>query len=609
MMFFSWCLTGFRGNVTVLPFSTHSRSISVTLNDVAAAFGAGNICGPDHRYTFSEQETPQIVSISPSSAKQGDVLSVSVKGVSTVADDNLLTIGGKPCVTASHTSISKTEPDNIISTTTTFTSSDSSTTITCQIPDIPPGHYRPLIHTAGRGWGFGTVNDSMVEVVASFSTPTQSSGSLRGGSLLSLPVTGLPANLIGDTHIVIGNTPCLLQQVLMTSSSPQMGTAVCITQPSLDDGYSSLIKGKALGYWNLQADFLSSNGSYISSESSSLRNGGTLGSAAQAIVVGAVSLGRTGISGNSITDQSAFFDSAYLRVQPLPEFDKLRSFSFELWLKVVTGSSIYRPIISSFGVSSDIIPHGFLLLLNPCNQLEFWVSEGEPSSTAPLPSDCSIITGSSPCPSSCGSGRIVYKANSSLPYQLPEGVWHVVTGPVLMPSEQEWVHVVFGFESQDVNSTATGSAHNCVVNSSAVGCNGQQVLYVNKTRFETNTTYHHARGTQTEIGGTSIIPVWSQGSSQLGHFTGYLDEISLFDSVLTQETVDVHHHYGSTEDQPISMISDASDGVGKGTVPDLTYREWEPVFETIGLSIDWDTANAEEHTIEKGQGVRFHWSG
>ena len=168
-----------------------------------------------------------------------------------------------------------------------------------------------------------------------------------------------------------------------------------------------------------------------------------------------------------------------------------------------------------------------------------------------------------------------------------------------MPSKQEWVHVVFGFESQDVNSTETGLG-SAVVNSSAVLCNGEQVLYVNTERFEATTTYRHSNNTQIEMGGSS---------SQLGHFTGYLDEISLFDNLLTQEVVDTHYHYGITEDQPITIVSDAYDGVGKGTVPDLTYREWEPAFETVGPSINWDTANTEEHIIQNRDGVRFAWIG
>lgn len=330
---------------------------------------------------------------------------------------------------------------------------------------------------------------------------------------------------------------------------------------------------------------------------------------APAVMVGMVSLRETGISGNRITDQSAFFDSTYLRVQSLPEFVRLRHFSFELWLKIPpSNSSTYRSVMSSTGVNSDGVPNGFLLLLNPCNQLEYWLSEGVAASSAtPLSSDCSVVSNSTSCPAApCASGRLVYTATSSLQFQLPEGVWHVLTGPVLTPSEQEWVHVVFGFESQDVNSTTTGSAHNCIVNSTAELCTGKQVLYINKTKYEADTKYRHANGSNIEIGGTSVIPSHLQGSAQLGHFTGYLDEIGLYDHLLSQDEVNTHHHHGSTANQPITVTTDAH---GRMIGSDQDIEEWEPVFDSIGLNIDWDSANGETHSINERVGVHFNWNG
>ena len=588
-----------------MPPSTKSRSLTVTLNGAPAEFAAGSICGvsPNNQYTFSNTETPYVDSISPLTLRQGDALSINVNGISSVADDNVLTIGGKPCVTSSHTSTVKTMPD-VALTTSTYTS--GTITITCTVPDVPPGRHRLLLHTAGRGWGFGAYNDTTVTVTTSVNSSLPSSGSLRGGLIISVPFTGIPTNFISHTLITIGNTPCLLQEITSTSTNPQTGNAVCLTQPSRDDGYSSLIKGTSLLYWSLQSDFYTADGQYTGSETSSFRSYGSID--VNAVVKGMVTTRENGISGNQITDQSALFNRGYLAVQSPSEFARLQSFSFEAWLKVTpTSPSKYRPIVSSYGVDASNIPYGFLLLLNPCNQLEYWLSEGlATTSTTPLSSDCSLISDTSACPSACTSGRIVYTTNSTLQYQLPEGVWHVVTGgPVLVPSEQEWVHVVFGFEAQ--NLTALNSADNCFTNSTADRCSGKQVLYVKNTRYDDDTVYRHVTdGASIEIGGTSIIPFSSDGSSQLGHFAGYLDEVAVYDHVLTSKEVNSHHHFGSSAEQPVTVTTDA---LGVGTVWNQDKTTWEPVFNSTGLTIDWDSASNATHNITDKEGVYFSWTG
>ena len=596
-------MPGFRGNVTVVPPTTSVQPITITADRTAVVIDAGDICGvtPANQYTFSVADTPRIDSVSPPSVQPGDTLSITARAISTMAAHNMLTIGGKPCTASSHTSITSTEPDTTI-TTSTYTT--DTITITCTVPDVPPGRHWLLLHVAARGWGFGSYNDTTVLVRSSLTAPTPSSGSIRGGLLVSLPVTGLPRNFIGHTTVAIGNTPCLLQDITQSSTNPLTGNAVCLTLPARDDGYSALIKGTALVYWSLQADYFAPNGNFIDQETASFRSHGMVTPLASR--VGTVSMRQFGISGNQLTDQSASFNQGHLRVQSFPEFTRLTSFSSELWIKIPPSSSTkYRPIVSSHGVVDGNVPYGFLLLLNPCNQLEYWVSEGVVTAT-PSPGDCSIISDTSNCPS-CASGRLIYSPPVGLQQQLPEGVWHVVTGPVLVLTEQEWVHVVFGFQAQNINSTVTGSANNCVHNSSAQLCTGKQVLYVNKTRYEDTTLYRRVTaGSDLIIGGTNLVPTLSPGSSQLGHFTGYIDEVAVYDHVLEQSVVDSHHHYGSTADQPVIVTTDS---LGVGSDWAQGTAEWEPVFDTVHTPIDLDAADSDTYTLSAKTAVQLTWTG
>ena len=580
----------------MVPPTTSVRPISITADGAAVTIDPGDICGttPDNQYTFSITDTPMIDSISPSSARPGDTLTITARAISTMAAHNMLTIGGRPCTASSHTSTTSSEPDITI-TSSTYTT--DVITIMCTVPDTHPGRHRILLHVAGRGWGFGAYNDTTVLIRPSLTTPTPSSGSIRGGQLVSVPVTGLPRNFIGHTTIAIGNTPCLLQDITQSSTNPLMGNAVCLTQPARDDGYSALIKGTALVYWSLQADYYAPNGSFIDQEMTSFRSQGSVSPLAS--IVGTVSKRQVGISDNQITDQSAFFNRGHLRVQSFADLARLTSFSIELWIKIPsTTATTYRPIVSSQGVTDDDIPYGFLLMLNPCNQLEYWVSEGGVTAT-PSDEDCSIISNTDDCPS-CASGRIIHSPAAS--NQLPEGVWHVITSQVLTPAEQEWVHVVFGFQSQDVNLT-----HNCIHNSSIQLCTGEQVLYVNKTRYEDTTLYRRVTDTSNLIiGGTNLLPTSSPGSSQLGHFEGYIDEIAVYDHVLEQSTVDGHHHYGSTDEQPVIITTDS---LGVGTDWDQDTAGWEPVFDTVHTPIDLETVNSGVYTLTENTAVEFTWTG
>ena len=111
-------------------------------------------------------------------------------GIAMDTGKNLLTIGGNPCLEATHVSISLVDPN--YSTTTSGATSYlmGEENVSCELRETPPGKYRPFLHVAGRGWALVT-EESVVEVVPAIGPdPTHLVGSLRGGLELSIHVRG-----------------------------------------------------------------------------------------------------------------------------------------------------------------------------------------------------------------------------------------------------------------------------------------------------------------------------------------------------------------------------------------------------------------------------------
>ena len=306
------------------------------------------------------------------------------------------------------------------------------TTIQCTLPsNIRPGYYRTILHVAGQGWASAVLEDTTVKVTPRIdSSPHINSISLRGEIPLTFSTTGLLPSSITNTRVLIGNTPCIVQSIASD------GALTCLSQAAQDDGYSSLIqRSRPLGYWSLQADL--SNDEVDGDVSFS--NGGSVGSLADALVVGGVETRQEGISGNSATDQAAFFESSYLVVSSEERFTRPVGFAAEFWLKSDQLSDKYRIVFSSASYH-DNIARGYVVLINPCNQLEFWVavgpedqgsakgqssghSSGYSSGQGLLGPDdmCEVISDVSMCSFSC-LGPLTVPDTSTL----PRGPWHVI---------------------------------------------------------------------------------------------------------------------------------------------------------------------------------------
>ena len=413
--FIAKCLfSGFNGSITVLDMEDIAAELSIRVGIVVVNTSTFNItCGdtvsPFQSYTYSAAATPVIQSVTPA-ATVGDSIDLVLNGLSDIAEDNVFVFGGQvPAACISSNFSGHTAPLN--STVATARTYLASTEIQCTVPNMSPGRYHPILHVAGRGWGYVSLDNSVIRIQPRIDAISETSGSLRGGTSLTIHTTGIAPSDIAKTRVFIGNTPCSLQSI---NSGGQL---VCTTQASRDDGYSSVVdRDKALAYWNLQADYYRSNGSYLNSDGEQwFRSGGVLGVRANASISGTVMTQQRGISGNSVTDQATFFQASYIQTPVLPELSDAAGFAMDLWIKVPQARDYYQIIVDSSSFGSGVAS-GYLLMLNPCAQLEFWLATGIAAQNYTTNSslECELIRNSSQCSQDC-SGYLNVLEGSDLP--------------------------------------------------------------------------------------------------------------------------------------------------------------------------------------------------
>lgn len=526
------------------------------------------------------------------------MLAIDAEHVSSFYDDNVLTIGGRPCLdTEDKASVTKTDPD-YSTPVPNMPGYYLNEYFECTVPDLEPGEYRMVVHVEGKGWGYTDLSTTTVLFHPVISGPVvPERGSLRGGLLLDIDVPNLSSADVAKTQVDIGSTPCPVQRIY---SNSRIG---CLTQAARDDGYSSVVvRSNALAYWSLQADYYDASGSYLSSDGvTHFRSAGTLGDDAEATIFGDVVTRMEGISGNALMDQSVQFSASYIEVPPLDELADPTGFGAELWMRAAGSDSSekYRIVVDS-ATFVDGVAHGYILALNPCDQLEFWISTGlELSTVSPSNySDCPPITNTTyECSLPC-EGHAYLDNASGVTGELPPGVWHVIR--TVDYNWTTWRQVAFGWAADDVN--------NCTLDT--VPCSGQQGIHVNGRSSNTSTTpYLPSTGTPITVGGTGRLPLgsWS-GGYNIEPFVGVIDEVSFYSSPLSPSAISQHYFYGSTENQPIWITVEGRDGVGTGMVPDVEYPEWSPAF-TEEVVVDWESVQSSELTVANTSAVRFDWTG
>ena len=544
------------------------------------------------------------MSTSPSRASPGEAVNFTLVGLSQQSIDNMLIFGGRSPLACHYVdpplvSTMLVMPDTSISIQGVF--DNTPTTVECTLPtNVHPGKYRTVLHVAGQGWASAVLADTTVEVTPRIdSSPQVSSISLRGGIPLTFSTTGLIPSSITNTRVLIGNTPCIVQTIT------ESGELTCLSQAAVDDGYSSLIQqSRPLAYWSLQADL--SNGEVDGIVL--FRNGGSIGRSADAVVAGTVLTGQEGISGNSVTDQAAYFESSYLVIPSEERLTRPADFAAEFWFKSDQNSDEYRIVFSSASYHNNIA-RGYIVLINPCNQLEFWVAtepedqgsgssgqgvglgSGQSSGQGLFPEyDCGVILDVSVCSSSCTGSLTISEAST-----LPRGTWHVIRSE--LSDWSDWTYVYFGWEVEEEHN-------DCTVNNR---CGGTQTLAINDDLTTTSTTFMHSLDTPIEVGGTSILPM-GVPLGELTPFSGYLDEIAFYSKALSTEDIQNRVHFGSTEDQPIWLTVEGVNGIGTGVVPNVKYPEWNMAF-TDEVSIDWNSVRDGSHVLGNSTALRFEWTG
>ncbi len=596
-------IVGFRGIVNVQPHSNVINTLSLTFNSIIQASYSPDICdqslteGNAPSYSYLVDETPLILSVSPTTTKQGSVIEITVNGIIDLPEYNILTIGGKPFI-SSYTSAVSTEPVTELPDEGTYSYIDTITTITCTVPDVYPGDYRLMLHVTGRGWAYGEINNTIISIEASIHSDYVSvSGSQGGGALLTIPVTGLNHYMIGQANVFIGNTPCAVQDIEDVSSNPLKSEIICKTLTPIDDGYSSLVSGKALSYWSLQFDLYdSSNVKYSTENTASFTGSGKLSNPAN--IIGTVVQGQTGIGGQLYHDQSAYFSSSYLKIDNFEQYHTLSSFSFELWFKSPAMSSTdkYTVLASSYQ-SNDESAKGFIVTINSCNQIEYWLSTGNDVNTY---NDSILESDTCTNCANCNQGMIIQKTESKYQFQLPVGVWNVLRSTATIVAN-DWNHLVFGFDITTENS----DPH-------PIPTEGVQKLFINNDKTEADVTYLHTNMSDIHIGGDNILHTETvsvnNDQSQLYPFNGHIDEISLFDYMLSEQEVKTHYHYGTTDGQPIWINTEYINGIGTGMVPNTVVPLFETTVDEVIFDIDLDNVAVHSYSTANRKGIHVQWA-
>ncbi len=601
------CLyAGFNGSITVqvlrpkaVPLCVVIGSVKLALDDPPPSCVNPPMEGNYTNYTYSVFDTPVVRSLTQQ-ASANDIINIYTEQISEVPEDNTFTIGGKPCLSTEpvRASLSQSEPD--YSRPITSVRMYTNASFRCTLPDLKPGGYRVALHVSGKGWSY--MNPAYTTVLIQPAITNNSfpnSGSLRGGLLIEIPVTGISPVDVAITRVTIGNTPCRIQRIY------EDDRLTCLTQAAQDNGYSSLIThSNALAYWSLQSDYFQPNGSTAGHDGTThFQSGGSLGTVANASIHGDIKTRTEGISGNNITDQSAMFTASYIEVPALKEFTNPTGFGYELWVREIDSQNTarYRIIVDSASFSNDA-SSGYILALNPCNEMEFWLSTGSKLSNVSRGSHsgCSPITNLSYCSQPCDGYAYIEDSGLALVGEVPPGIWHVIRS-----SGYDWTvwhQIAFGWEAECLDECSQG----------VTPSNGTQTLYIDATRISSSSsTYHSASTTPIRIGGSHRIPVGTPVNStyDMAPFVGWIDEVSFYSIPLTACEISEHHFYGTTENQPIWVTVEGQDGLGTEVGPNLAYQGDTVPASEEQLTVNWNFVQDGVIALRNATALSFVWTG
>ena len=549
-------------------------------------------------YKYSFCLTPVLQEVSPTQVVQGQLLYISVYNMRSPDPGHMITIGNSLCVS----SLSVAGGIGGVS------------TISCTTSTLFPGVYTVKLHVTGQGVATAAVNSSVVEYHPVISLLTSiSEGSLKGGTEIVVPALDFYSHSISNTRVFIGNTPCDVQYATMATAPGQLGNITCITRSALDDGYSSLVlHSNPLAYWNMQLDHYSANGQYLYSNPTVFLNLGSTGSHSDAVPSVDVLAAQYGISGNDVTDQSILFNASYLHVPHHPQLNQLYGFGLEFWVKgTVRNGWGYEIVISSLDIDAV---SGYLVMINPCGYWEVWLGSGDNdtsisgsggSSSGSSAGDCYLITMETQCSnySSCNGSLIVPDGYSP---HITGGIWEVIaTNVQFNASSNNWSHVVINYIAENgvVSDDRTGLPSedladdptirtDCFIIDDRIACYGTVQIFIDASLVGSSPVqYSPTLSGDLLIGGIEL----DSSGGPLTHFAGFLDEVSLYATPLSNDVITDHHHYGNTADQPVWLIVESMDN----SVQELAHLQ----------VIKWDNITNNDIIIDNNTSIQIEWTG
>ena len=554
-------------------------------------------------YKYSSCLTPVVQKVNLTQLMQGQLLSISVLNMRSPDPGHMISIGKTACASSSLMTAGGIGGVSVLS---------------CTTPTLFPGKYTVKLHVTGQGVATAAVNDSVIEYHPQISMLTPNSeGSLKGGTKISIPALDFYSHSISYTRVFIGNTPCDVQYGSIATTPGQLGNITCITRSAQDDGYSSLVlHSNPLGYWNMQQDHYSADGQYLYSNPTVFPNLGSTGSHGDAVPSVGISAAQYGISGNNVTDQSILFNASYLRVPYHPQLNQLYGFGMEFWIKGAERNGWgYQIVISSR--DNDVVS-GYLVMINPCGYWEVWLGSGDNDSsilgsgendTTILGSgdvvvrDCPFITMEEQCNnySSCTGSLVVPDDYSP---HTAGGVWNIVATNVYFNiSSNNWTHIVINYITDNgvVNDDRTGlpsedldpiNRSDCFTIDNRTACYGMLQLFIDASLVGSSPVqYSPTLSGDLLIGGIEL----NSSNGLLTHFAGFLDEVSLYATPLTNDVIIDHHHYGNSADQPVWLIVE---GVANN-VQELTHLQ----------VITWDNITNNDIIIDNNTSIQIEWTG
>ena len=551
-------------------------------------------------YSFLPSSTPQVTEIiAEDIIIPGSIIQLVGISLTTSIDDGyLIQIGNSNCSSVS---------------------SSNESTLFCTIPQLTSGYYRISLYVYSLGWAFFW-NDLDKITISSIITDSTSVyyGSTLGGSLLTIHGENFHSSNKSDYSLLIGNTPCMLQQIVLDPIDSQ--TITCLTLAPVDDGYSALISSlNPISYFTFDnpSVFVPDKG-YLKELNSEISFPEQFFDESHMNVLNHLH--------HSLIFYSHFFETVFH-----PAYANFDSFGIELWIRisstkldtfiqqpsngqnVTTATSGYRVILENTPYSGS--PGGYKLIINPCNILEVWIATGI-NGTKSDSNECPL-TSQLNCSSTCSGTRRINFQQDNVTYSS----WYIIAGPELSTSSLNWTHIAFGWsilgsisnhKITDPNNLE--SMNQCVYERSIKKyCQGQANLIVNGVEYgRENVTYSPGSSVnKLSIGGTDQ-PL----SPELESFTGILDEVVVYTRPLTYNEALLHYAASTRKQQSITVSSTFIDYLGTGITPQEEYPNIFDNYNDFGRAfkptpnqhfIDWKVQTFDALTIYPDDHVSFYW--